>query len=224
MSSDPYSVLGVPRTASDEEIKKAYRSLSRKYHPDANINNPDKEAAEAKFKDVQQAYQTIMDERENPGAQSSYGDSYGGFGGFGGFGYDPFGRSGRKTDYEDDDSRYMKAVVNYINSGSYNEALNLLNSIKGRDGMWYYYSAVVNSGAGNNITAMEHINAALSFEPNNMRYMQLKRQLESGESWYAGRTETYGFPGAGAGSCSKWCTYYLICSLCSGGGRFFCCV
>ena len=64
MSSDPYSVLGVPRTASDEEIKKAYRSLSRKYHPDANINNPDKEAAEAKFKDVQQAYQTIMDERE----------------------------------------------------------------------------------------------------------------------------------------------------------------
>lgn len=224
MSSDPYSVLGVPRTASDEEIKKAYRSLSRKYHPDANINNPDKEAAEAKFKDVQQAYQTIMDERENHGAQSSYGDSYGGFGGFGGFGYDPFGRSGRKTEYEDDDSRYMKAVVNYINSGSYNEALNLLNSIKRRDGMWYYYSAVANSGTGNNITAMEHINAALSFEPNNMRYMQLKRQLESGESWYAGRTETYGFPGAGAGSCSKWCTYYLICSLCSGGGRFFCCV
>ena len=137
-----------------------------------------------------------MDERENPGAQSSYGDSYGGFGGFGGFGYDPFGRSGRKTEYEDDDSRYMKAVVNYINSGSYNEALNLLNSIKRRDGMWYYYSAVANSGAGNNITAMEHINAALSFEPNNMRYMQLKRQLESGESWYAGRTETYGFPGS----------------------------
>ena len=168
--------------------------------------------------------ENIMDERENPGAQSSYGDSYGGFGGFGGFGYDPFGRSGRKTEYEDDDSRYMKAVVNYINSGSYNEALNLLNSIKRRDGMWYYYSAVANSGAGNNITAMEHINAALSFEPNNMRYMQLKRQLESGESWYAGRTETYGFPGAGAGSCSKWCTYYLICSLCSGGGRFFCCV
>ena len=44
---------------SDEEIKKAYRSLSRKYHPDANINNPDKEAAKPKVKDVQQAYQTI---------------------------------------------------------------------------------------------------------------------------------------------------------------------
>ncbi len=222
MNSDPYSVLGVKRTASDEEIKKAYRSLSRKYHPDANINNPNKEAAEAKFKEVQQAYQTIMDERENGGAGNGYGNTYGGFGGFG---YDTYTRGGRKTEYEDDDSRYMKAVVNYINNGSFSEALNLLNSIKKRDGMWYYYSAVANFGAGNNITAMEHINTALQYEPNNMSYMQLKRQIESGESWYAGRAGKYGFPGEnGAGSCSKLCTYYLICSLCSGGGRFFCCI
>ena len=61
---DPYSVLGIPRSASDEEIKKAYRNLSRKYHPDANINNPNKDQAEAKFKEIQQAYQQIMHERE----------------------------------------------------------------------------------------------------------------------------------------------------------------
>ena len=52
---DPYEVLGVPRGASDDEIKKAYRKLSRKYHPDANINNPDKASAEERFKEVQQA-------------------------------------------------------------------------------------------------------------------------------------------------------------------------
>lgn len=60
---DPYQVLGVSRSASDDEIKKAYRSLSRKYHPDANINNPNKDQAEEKFKQVQQAYDQIMKEK-----------------------------------------------------------------------------------------------------------------------------------------------------------------
>ena len=78
---DPYSVLGVSRDASDDEIKKAYRKLSRKYHPDANINNPNKAQAEEKFKEVQQAYEQIMKEREY-GSSGNY-NSYGGFGGFG---------------------------------------------------------------------------------------------------------------------------------------------
>ena len=54
--TDPYQVLGVSRSASDEEIKKAYHTLSRKYHPDANVNNPNKDQAEERFKQVQQAY------------------------------------------------------------------------------------------------------------------------------------------------------------------------
>ena len=69
--SDPYSILGVDRNATDEDVKKAYRKLSRQYHPDANINNPKKDEAEAKFKEVQQAYQQIMDEREK-GYTSGY--------------------------------------------------------------------------------------------------------------------------------------------------------
>ena len=89
---DPYSVLGVPRNASDDEIKKAYRKLSRKYHPDANINNPNKAQAEERFKEVQQAYDQIMKEKQQGysydgfGGGSSQGGYYGDFGGFGGFG------------------------------------------------------------------------------------------------------------------------------------------
>ena len=86
--SDPYKVLGVTREASDDEIKKAYRSLSKKYHPDANINNPNKDKAEEMFKLVQEAYQQIIYERQHPYAssgagnagQGSYGGSYSGQG------------------------------------------------------------------------------------------------------------------------------------------------
>ena len=84
---DPYQVLGVSRSASDDEIKKAYRNLSRKYHPDANINNPNKDQAEEKFKQVQQAYDQIMKEKQSgaagaggyggAGSSSSYGGAYG---------------------------------------------------------------------------------------------------------------------------------------------------
>ena len=73
--TDPYQMLGVTRSASDEEIKKAYRNLSRKYHPDANVNNPNKDQAEEMFKRVQQAYDQIMKERQQgtTGGYSGYG-------------------------------------------------------------------------------------------------------------------------------------------------------
>ncbi len=93
---NPYEVLGVPQNASEDDIKKAYRTLSRKYHPDANVNNPNKEQAEERFKEIQQAYQQIMKDRENGytggygnGGYSSagYGNSGYGSGGYGGSGY-----------------------------------------------------------------------------------------------------------------------------------------
>ena len=113
MMYDPYAVLGIQYDATDEEVKKAYRQKSRLYHPDANINNPNKAEAEEKFKQVQQAYDQIMKEREQGvrggfagGSQYGPGSSYyGGQSQYGGqsSGYgseyedeyqDPFGRSG----------------------------------------------------------------------------------------------------------------------------------
>ena len=88
---NPFSVLGVEPNATEEEIKKAYKALSRKYHPDANINNPNKEQAEEKFKEIQAAYQQIMKERTSGfgggyGA-GGYGSGYSGNGYGGGSGY-----------------------------------------------------------------------------------------------------------------------------------------
>ena len=77
---DPYTVLGVSRNATEEEIKKAYKTLSRKYHPDANINNPNKDQAEEMFKEIQQAYQQIMKERTGGGSSYGYGGSQGSYG------------------------------------------------------------------------------------------------------------------------------------------------
>ena len=92
--SDPYKVLGISRDATDDEVKQAYRKLSRKYHPDANINNPNKDKAEEMFKLVGQAYNQIMDERKN-GYSGGYGGSYGGYGSGGyGNGGSAYGGSG----------------------------------------------------------------------------------------------------------------------------------
>jgi molecular chaperone DnaJ len=86
VADELYKTLGVAKKASDEEIKKAYRKLARKYHPD---RNPDDPAAEEKFKEVQGAYDTLSD----PEKRKEY-DSGGPFAGFGGGGQSPFGAGG----------------------------------------------------------------------------------------------------------------------------------
>ena len=139
---DPYEVLGVSRDASTDEIKKAYRTLSRKYHPDANINNPNKAQAEEKFKQIQQAYKQIMDEKEHGTSSSgAYGSGSYGYGGQAGGGYG--------NDAE------MQAAANYINNGHYMEAMSVLNNISNRNGTWYYLHAIANAGLGNNVNALE---------------------------------------------------------------------
>ena len=72
---DYYEVLGVDKNADEATIKKAYRQLAKKYHPDAN---PGDKTAEEKFKEVQAAYQAIVKEKENPGSGGAYGFDFDG--------------------------------------------------------------------------------------------------------------------------------------------------
>ncbi len=237
--SDPYSVLGVDKSASDDEIKKAYRRLSRKYHPDANINNPHKDEAEARFKEVQQAYQQIMGERErgytSGGQGGSYagggsgqgGSSYGGYGPFGGFGpfsgYGGYGQEGNVGSGQENTDPHLRAAANYIRSGHYQEALNVLDGIRERSALWYFLSASANSGVGNNVTALEHAREAVRLEPENMQYRMLLERMEGGGTWYQQRQTMYGYPGSFDSSCCvKLCVANILCNLCCGGGGLCC--
>lgn len=236
---DPYDVLGISRGASEEEIKKAYKALSRKYHPDANINNPHKEEAEEKFKEIQQAYQQIMKERtegysyQSGGYQGSYGgsggssgSSYGGYGGFGGFGgFGDFGSAwgGTGTGYEEDN--YLRAAGNYVRNGYYKEARTVLDGMEEsrRNARWYYYSALTHAGLGNQVSALEHARRAAALEPGNRDYSNLVYQFENGGSWYRQKQYTYGQPyNVGNSLCLKLCIANLICNLCCGGGGLCC--
>lgn len=138
MTKNPYDVLGVSPNASDDEIKRVYRDLTRKYHPDANVNNPLADLAEEKFKEVQEAYDIIMRERANGG--NSYGNNYG-YGSSESYSYgnQSYGNQNSSYGYGTMDPK-LQAAANYINSRRYREAINTLDQVQQRSAMWYYLS------------------------------------------------------------------------------------
>ncbi len=177
MMHDPYGVLGVSRGASDDEIKKAYRKLSRKYHPDSNTHRSpaEQEMAEHKFREIQEAYNQIVEERSGG---TTYGGSAGGYGGTGGFG----GYGTNRTQNQSQPDQYLMAAMNYICAKKYNEAMNVLLTIQEekRGAQWNYLCAIANDGLGNHIMAQEYAEKAVALEPNNLEYRYYYQQLQSG--------------------------------------------
>jgi molecular chaperone DnaJ len=227
---NPYDVLGVSQNASDEEIKKAYRLLSRKYHPDANVNNPNKAQAEERFKEVQQAYDQIMKERQQGSSGGPYGSAYGGYssgntyGSNGGYNStygsgNSYGNNGgyygNQGNYQRNDNPQMQSVVHFINVGHYQDALNLLERMgqSDRTARWYYYSALANAGLGNNVTAREQAEMALRMEPSNMEYRRLLSQLELSGQWYQQQGDQYGGTFMNpATCCTTLCLVNMFCN------------
>lgn len=202
---DPYQILGVDRNASEDEIKKAYRKLSRQYHPDANINNPNAALAEEKFKQVQQAYEQIMKERELGSQYHDYGNPFGTYG-------NPFQGRGQESQSEEDIR--LQAAWNYINAGHYKEAWNVLNSMESRSGKWYYFAAHASRGVGNNVNALEYAQKACALEPNNIEYVRFVEFLQNGGQWYQNQSGNYDMSGFNVGGCVECCLINLFCNFC----------
>ena len=210
---DPYKVLGVSPDASDEEIKRAYRALAKKYHPD--LNPGDQEAAR-KMQQVNAAYDQIKnpDKARRPGQ--------GGYGGYGGY-YDPFGGYQQQSQQRQSGDQYQNSAYQYIRFGRYQEALNALGNSSNRDARWYYLSALANDGLGNQVTALEHIRRAVSMEPDNPEYLRTLELIEHGGAAYrqsAGNFRGFTF---GGDPCTNMCLCYLAQLFCCRGQFFFCC-
>ncbi len=160
MINNPYRVLGVPDGASEDECTKAYKKLAKKYHPD--LNPGDKEA-ERKMAEINAAYDQIKS--GDAKRQNTY--SY----------YSRSSTSQRSSSAAPD---YLNSAAQFIKTGQYEQAINLLNHIEDRNARWYYLSALANMASGNRAVAEDHIRTAYAKEPNNATYQQAYQNITNG--------------------------------------------
>ena len=127
---DPYQVLGVPSTATDEEVKKAYRDLARKYHPDNYHDNPLADLAQERMKESNEAYEAVQSQRK---AARAGGYSGGGYGGY---------QAGYQSGYQSGGSRYQRIRM-AISQGNLNLAEELLNAMTDHDAEWSFLKGAI---------------------------------------------------------------------------------
>ena len=198
---NPYEVLGVSENATPEEIKKAYRTLAKKYHPDQYVNNPLADLASEKLKEINEAYEMLTKGNYNGGnsQRSSYSSG-------------------------DNSASGFSAVRQYINMGRYIEAENILDSMSARTAQWYYLKGRVALGRGWYSRARDYFQTAVNMEPSNSEYVSALNSMRTQNTEYRNMGGSQGY-GGGMDACD--CCNFLICSdcccECMGGDLISCC-
>lgn len=211
---NPYEVLGVSPDADEETIKKAYRELVKKYHPDKYVNSPMADVASEKMKEVNRAYDMIT----KGGANTSNGGGYGGYNpygqrGYGGYGgYNPFGQSGYGG-YGNYNTNFNEAsfqnVRTLINMSRLNEAQNMLYKLQ-KTAEWYYLYGIINMRRGYYDSAVENIERAVNMDPNNVEYQSMLNNIKNRGRVY--RNSPYGTGGFCNMPCD--CCTMMMCANC----------
>lgn len=203
--SDPYKVLGVSPYDTDEKIKLAYKELAKKYHPDNYDSSPLSDLAEEKMKEINEAYDQIMDERrkKRAGDYSSYYNSSNNY---------------KSSNYND--------VRNLIMSGRIIDAEQILDGVNEaqRDAEWYFLKGTVLYKKGWLEEAYNNFNRACNMDPENQEYKAAVNQINNQRNGVYG-----GYNPATANSgCSGCdiCTSLMCadcCCECMGGDLIRCC-
>lgn len=207
MITDPYQVLHVDRNASDDEVKKAYRELARKYHPDNYHGSAMEEMAEEKMKEINEAYAMIQKMRKGGGGQGAGG--YGAYGGHSGYGQ----RSSSGNPL-------FQRIRMAINQGNLSGAEDMLNQTDLRTAEWHFLMGAIHYRRGWLDEAMREFEMACSMEPNNMEYRQAYQYMQHGGSSY--RPAGYGSGGMDSTWCGNMLCNALLCGTCCSPGPCCC--
>ncbi len=202
---DPYTILGVSRTATDEEIKKAYRALARKYHPDNYADSGLADLAEEKMKEINEAYDEIQKIRSGASGSDSFSGSYS-------------GASSQNSSFA--------RVRQLFNMGQFSEAELILDATpqSERGAEWNFLKGCVLLQRGYIYDAQKHIDTACYLDPSNMEYKAAKQRMRATASTYGSPYATSNQAGGCSGSdvCTSLICADCLCECC-GGDLIRCC-
>ena len=169
---DPYSILGVSKKASDDEVRAAYRELARKYHPDNYTDdNPLKELASEKMQEINAAYEEIQRMRSGKSSKNKNDNYY----------------------YSGDANGVYAEIRRKINDRRFGDAERMLFSVldSERTAEWHYLLSVTLMSRNRVNDAMRELEIACNMDPSNVEYQKAKEMFNNTANSYGNTYNTY---------------------------------